>query len=239
MMQQPKNYQKVSLLLKGKDMGILELEQRQTLHYQLHCNNLPKYPRLLFFFREDRFVELPALHGETTDAQLNTLKAVALLSEEQLFMKAQIGDFHWATALSALKSQPTPPVVQTNTVPPESQGSAEIVKETPSCQKTNASSVDNPFPGVLENAVWKRVEYPYFANGSHYLTGEIFEQGILSATLLAVPGDYAVNPPPWLKGFDCFLNNADGTQGYWLFAKDPATGKPLSIQSIAHREALG
>lgn len=54
-MQQPKNYQKISMLLKGQDIGILELEQRQSLHYELHCNHLPKHPRLLFFFSEDRF----------------------------------------------------------------------------------------------------------------------------------------------------------------------------------------
>lgn len=237
-MQQPKNYQKISMLLKGQDIGILELEQRQSLHYELHCNHLPKHPRLLFFFSEDRFLELPNLHGETSEAQLKSLKAVALLSEGHPFMKAKIGDFHWAAALSALQPQSVTaaPIAAPSSSP---SAAAKTAAEEPPCRKADASNISNPFPGFLENTVWKRVEYPYFANGRHYLTGEIFEQGILRVTLLAVPGEYAVNPPPWLKGFDYFLNNADGSQGYWLFAKDFATGKPLSIQSIAHTEALG
>lgn len=243
-MQQQANYQKSSMLLKGQGMGILILEQRQVLHYEFHCSSLPPAPRLVLFSDERHFTLLPELCGDTSELHIGAIRAAALLRKGKPFMRTQSRNFDWSLALSALarqsaparsaKNKPATPAVS-GSAPPSSPKADEKLP----CQSMARSSLGNPFPGLIKNAVWKRVEYPYFANGSHYLIGEVIEDQSMAATILAVPGEYAINPPPWLKGFDYFAHSAETAQGYWLFAKDDRTGKAISIQSIAHRKAQG
>lgn len=121
------------------------------------------------------------------------------------------------------------------------QGETAVQRETPTASPCTASAapLPDPFGGYIKNAVWKRISYPYFANGSHYLSGEILCEGRTAVRLLAIPGEYAVSPPAWLAGFDCFWQSPHSCQGYWLFACDSATGQPVSIRSLCAYPAPG
>ena len=94
-----------------------------------------------------------------------------------------------------------------------------------------------PFPKIFPSSKWVRIEYPDFPGRGHYLTGEILQASGESARALAVPGRYGLNPPAWLKGFESYLEGADG-QGYWLLFQD-AGGQPLSIAQVLGRAREG
>jgi hypothetical protein len=106
--------------------------------------------------------------------------------------------------------------------------------ERKSCIQAEEQVV-SPFSHVFGESVWHRVEYPYLKGHKFYLIGEIFNKGDLSATVLAVPGEYALNPPPWLQGFNLYLNSDDGIEGYWVYMRDATTGNPTTIRNILSR----
>ena len=245
---QSRKYQKISMILKGKKMGILILEEQQNLHYEFNCNSTVNDGKLILFLKDGSYVILPDLNGESSKIHLSSIKAAALFENSEVVMKSQLGSFNWPAALKMLKQPQTEKIQPVSTNNPTNDNSPSLTmtlnnstehSDCP-CQQAEQSVYSyNPFSYYIKNAVWKRIEYPYFANGSHYLVGEIFDHGVLIATALAVPGEYAITPPPWLKGCNCFLNSLQDAQGYWLFAKDCQTGNPVSIQSLAQREALG
>jgi len=90
----------------------------------------------------------------------------------------------------------------------------------------------SPFPYLFSESEWVRVEYPFSNGQDHYLSGKIYIRGELVATAMAVPGRYAITPPPWLKGFDIYLNEMDGTGGYWVLLRDARTGRTTTVQSL-------
>lgn len=93
----------------------------------------------------------------------------------------------------------------------------------------------SPFSYVLPNAEWKKVTYPYNLGVGYYLAGELYEENIITATAVAVPGTYAINPPPWLGGFQTYLEDNQTKQGYWLFFRDAKTGQPTSLEQITKK----
>lgn len=92
----------------------------------------------------------------------------------------------------------------------------------------------NPFSHIFREANWRTVKYPLFGERGYYLAGEIFKSGQKIASAIAVPGKYDINPPGWLKGFDTYLNEASGTQGYWILLRD-MDGQLTTIQRIVSR----
>ena len=129
------------------------------------------------------------------------------------------------------------PISQDILATEDASPAAEALAASPCA--ASAAPLPDPFGGRIKNAVWKRISYPYFANGSHYLSGEILCEGRTAVRLLAIPGEYAVSPPAWLAGFDCFWQSPLSRQGYWLFACDSATGQPISIRSLCVYPAPG
>lgn len=77
-----------------------------------------------------------------------------------------------------------------------------------------------PFPQTFPESHWRKVHFPHSSDGNHYLVGEIYHQGQLAATAVAVPGHYAPSPPPWLKGFTLYLKAHAGAEGYWLSIRE-------------------
>ncbi|MBQ9941887.1 MAG: hypothetical protein IJP03_02640 [Christensenellaceae bacterium] len=118
----------------------------------------------------------------------------------------------------AQKKQPSPP-------PPKEDAVGC------NCGFAPKKTQEAPFADIFPEGSWRRVEYPAAA-GWHYLEGEICKNGQLRARALALPGEYAISPPPWLKGFDSFLQAGGAGKGYWLLLEDPATGRPLSLQAV-------
>lgn len=129
------------------------------------------------------------------------------------------------------------PISQDILATEDASPAAEALAASPCA--ASAAPLPDPFGGRIKNAVWKRISYPYFANGSHYLSGKILCEGRTAVRLLAIPGEYAVSPPAWLAGFDCFWQSPLSRQGYWLFACDSATGQPISIRSLCVYPAPG
>ena len=68
---------------------------------------------------------------------------------------------------------------------------------------------------------WKRVEAP--SRYGYYLLGCVEKKGINVATAVAVPGEYAPQPPAYLQGFSIYRD------GYWVLAQDGETGRTLAI----------
>lgn len=95
--------------------------------------------------------------------------------------------------------------------------------------------VISPFSYLFGESVWRKVEYPYLKGRKHYLIGEIYHKGELSTIALAVPGEYALTPPPWLKGFNTYLNSEDGFGGYWVYMRNAATGNAATIREVLNR----
>ena len=68
---------------------------------------------------------------------------------------------------------------------------------------------------------WQRVETT--GTGGYYLLGCVERQGVPIATAVAVPGEYAPQPPAYLQGFSLYRD------GYWVLAQDAETGRTLVI----------
>ncbi|MDP2892612.1 MAG: hypothetical protein Q8O09_05700 [Bacillota bacterium] len=91
--------------------------------------------------------------------------------------------------------------------------------QTIGCPLAAGSEVSPFLPGEFDGWVWQRVQYEglYW----HYITGENRGGGEY-VRAVGVPGQYALRPPPHLRGFDRFAPARDGT-GYWLsFEKRPS-----------------
>ena len=71
-----------------------------------------------------------------------------------------------------------------------------------------------PFAGAFGESHWKKAECPL--SNWHYLTGELYRNGSLWATAVAVPGQYAPAAPPWLEGFSRYETARAGAEGYWV-----------------------
>ena len=106
-----------------------------------------------------------------------------------------------------------------------------VREEKKSCHPKRIRSVQ-PFSYLFEDSRWERVEYPFAYGQSGYLKGEIYRDGALIATAMAIPGKYALTPPPWLKGFNTYLQEQDGPAGYWVLLRDSATGRPTNLQAL-------
>ena len=68
---------------------------------------------------------------------------------------------------------------------------------------------------------WQRVETT--GTGGYYLLGCVERQGMPIAMAVAVPGEYAPQPPAYLQGFSLYRD------GYWVLAQDAETGRTLVI----------
>ncbi len=68
---------------------------------------------------------------------------------------------------------------------------------------------------------WKRVEAP--SRYGYYLLGCVERKGISVAMAVAVPGEYAPQPPAYLQGFSIYRD------GYWVLAQDGETGRTLAV----------
>ena len=109
-----------------------------------------------------------------------------------------------------------------------------VREEKKSCHPKRIRSVQ-PFSYLFEDSRWERVEYPFAYGQSGYLKGEIYRDGALIATAMAIPGKYALTPPPWLKGFNTYLQEQDGPAGYWVLLRDSATGTPPTCRPFYRR----
>ena len=103
--------------------------------------------------------------------------------------------------------------------------------EKKSCHPKRIRSVQ-PFSYLFEDSRWSPFQYPFAYGQSGYLKGEIYRDGALIATAMAIPGKYALTPPPWLKGFNTYLQEPDGPAGYWVLLRDSATGRPTNLQAL-------
>ncbi len=125
----------------------------------------------------------------------------------------------------------TPPQKEAQTNTPDAVGPSQTLR-TQSCIRPE-EAVASPFSHLFENSVWRKIKYPYIKGRKHYLVGEIFrEDKELLAVAVAVPGEYALKPPAWLKGFNTYLNSDDGFGGYWVYIRNAITGKPTTIQEV-------
>ena len=68
---------------------------------------------------------------------------------------------------------------------------------------------------------WRRVEAP--SRYGYYLLGCVERRGISIAMAVAVPGEYAPQPPAYLQGFSIYRD------GYWVLAQDGETGRTLAV----------
>lgn len=68
---------------------------------------------------------------------------------------------------------------------------------------------------------WQRIETT--GTGGYYLLGCVERQGVPIAMAVAVPGEYAPQPPAYLQGFSLYRD------GYWVLAQDAETGRTLVI----------
>jgi hypothetical protein len=78
-----------------------------------------------------------------------------------------------------------------------------------------------PFARQYLDYEWERTEFPGLKGYWHYITGRQFVNGTLQKIAIGVPGDYALNPPSWLYGFNTYVFADDGdAKGYWLLFED-------------------
>lgn len=174
----------------------------------------------------------PNLSAVASASQNPTQRAVSSETSSASMPSASADGIAVSSQASVTTAQPAE-----TTAPSPASPAAEALAASPCA--ASAAPLPDPFGGRIKNAVWKRISYPYFANGSHYLSGEILCEGRTAVRLLAIPGEYAVSPPAWLAGFDCFWQSPLSRQGYWLFACDSATGQPVSIRSLCVYPAPG
>lgn len=125
------------------------------------------------------------------------------------------------------------PQMEMASPPAQPAGTPEkpVREEKKSCHPKRIRSVQ-PFSYLFEDSRWERVEYPFAYGQSGYLKGEIYRDGALIATAMAIPGKYALTPPSWLKGFNTYLQEQDGPAGYWVLLRDSATGRPTNLQAL-------
>ncbi len=93
----------------------------------------------------------------------------------------------------------------------------------------------NPFPFVFPNSEWVKISYPGPSGWWHYISGKIYEGGVVAAEALGVPGEYGIAPPVWLEGFGTYLRcSAEDARGYWLMFQDAETGEVLDMGLSPH-----
>ena len=82
-------------------------------------------------------------------------------------------------------------------------------------------TIVRPFSKQYLEFEWEKTEYPGLKGYWHYITGRLYVDGVLQKIAIGVPGDYAINPPSWLYGFDTYAF-ADGgdARGYWILFED-------------------
>jgi len=89
------------------------------------------------------------------------------------------------------------------------------------CPLTIRKSPVQPFERQYLDYAWEKTEYPGLQGYWHYITGKQYEDGILKKIAIGVPGDYALNPPNWLYGFNTYAYADEGdVKGYWLLFED-------------------
>jgi len=142
--------------------------------------------RLLLFASPERWFSLPAGRGRTRALSLGQVWGAALARGRELVC--------WGSAQAADWQVIRARVAASGELPP-------------------AAEEGEPLFALLPQARWRRVcgALP----GSDYLTGEVPRGGEPYCAALAVPGHYALTPPPWLAGFEDFLQAEDGS-GYWV-----------------------
>ena len=67
----------------------------------------------------------------------------------------------------------------------------------------------------------------------HYISGEIYRNGVLTAYATGVPGEYALAPPRWLTGFQTYLSAQAGAKGYWLMFENQE-GQQLTLPELTN-----
>ena len=79
----------------------------------------------------------------------------------------------------------------------------------------------HPFSKQYKEFEWEKTEYPGLKGYWHYITGRMYVDGRLAKIAIGVPGDYALNPPSWLYGFDTYAFADDGeARGYWILFEE-------------------
>lgn len=89
------------------------------------------------------------------------------------------------------------------------------------CPLHAKKSIIQPFARQYPDYEWEKTEFPGLKGYWHYITGRQYINGTLNKIAIGVPGDYAMNPPSWLYGFNTYAF-ADGgeAKGYWLLFED-------------------
>lgn len=95
---------------------------------------------------------------------------------------------------------------------------SEVCAECPIHAK---KTIVYPFSKQYREFEWEKTEYPGLKGYWHYITGRLYVNGVLRKIAIGVPGDYALNPPSWLYGFDTYAFADDGeARGYWILFED-------------------
>ncbi len=107
----------------------------------------------------------------------------------------------------------------------EAQGVSEIdqapmreTQENPLEEAIQGPALGGEYAGQWK---WRRVEAP--SRYGYYLLGCVERRGISIAMAVAVPGEYAPQPPAYLQGFSIYRD------GYWVLAQDGETGRTLAV----------
>ena len=208
-------YQKQILLLKGDATSILTIETRDQLHYTLTGATLPTDAKLILLSRTENSGFLPVPQGTCRKLSAN-ICAAAIAAEGRLIRTGSLEVFDWSNVQLLLQKP-----AEVKNPPAFTVTAASDQAECP-CIVSRQSAAD-PFPALLPDVQWQRIEYPAFIGSSHYLIGQILRDRKYLTQALAIPGEYSANPPPWLTGFDRFVRSHTDRQGYWLFIKDTAS----------------
>lgn len=91
-------------------------------------------------------------------------------------------------------------------------------QESPMEEEVEGPSLGGEYAGQWK---WKRVEAP--GRYGYYLLGCVERKGVSIAMAVAVPGEYAPQPPAYLQGFSIYRD------GYWVLAQDGETGRTLTV----------
>lgn len=90
----------------------------------------------------------------------------------------------------------------------------------------------SPFSHIFKESQWQRMELNVGGGTVHHLSGEIYKNGVRVAQAVAIPGAYSVTSPPWLEGFNVYLNAHGESLGYWVSVRSEQDGRVLSPQEV-------
>ena len=161
--------------------------------------------RITFFGANRTFAEEEALlylQHETEKPETLMPKHIEIPEETIIETPNTAAAFHFADESPRLPYIPARLFNSMNEIQPQ-----------PDCPIVPKIAALNPFPRQFPFSEWRKVSFSIA--GWHYLTGEIYENGEISAKAVAVPGEYAPMPPGNLPEFSRFCAGELG--GYWVY----------------------